>query len=61
MSSVVDGHIHHFVDHLGRRCGDRHRHVDHVLLIVGDGVVVRPHQGDMQAPRLHFKHQAADK
>ena len=45
MSSVVDGHIDHFVDHLGRRCGDRHRHVDHVLLIVGDGVVVRPHQG----------------
>ena len=42
LTSVVDGHVHHFVHHLGRRRRDRHRHGHGDVLDVSDGVVMRP-------------------
>ena len=40
---VMNGHVHHLVDDLGRRCGHRDVHRNSDLLVVGDSVVVRSH------------------
>ena len=39
---VVNGVVHHVVDHLGRWCRDGHMDWHCDLLVVSDGVVVRP-------------------